>query len=112
MSESSDATEVESESESGNESWISSPTLLPIVMLFLKAPLLSDAALCYVGVLSSNSNSNSNTLRPTDLTIVLEHVQEVLAEGIPTQDTDRLPLVRALSGAATSLAALDAIPCG
>jgi len=84
------------------EEWLSSPEIMSLVLQFLEDPLLSDAALRYVGVLSS--------IKPNELTIVLDHVRSVSGEGVPTRDTERLPLVRAVSVAAVSSeAALEVI---
>jgi len=79
------------------DEWLASPPLMSLVLQFLKVPLLCDGALRYVGVLSS--------VKPTELVIVLDHVQQVVLENegsIPTRDTERLPLVNALSTVATS----------
>lgn len=88
------------------DEWLASPPLMSLVLQFLKDPLLADAALRYVGVLSS--------VRPTEIAIVLDHVKQVVAENggdVPTRDTERLPLVNAISTLAmsTSEVGLNAI---
>ncbi len=79
------------------DEWLASPPLMSLVLQFLKDPLLADAALRYVGMLSS--------VRPTEISIVLDHVKQVVAENggdVPTRDTERLPLVNTLSTLAMS----------
>ena len=79
------------------EEWLASPPLMSLVLQFLKDPLLSDAALRYIGVLV--------VVKPTETTLILDHVREVVSrnEGsIPTRETERLPLVNALVTLATS----------
>jgi hypothetical protein len=80
-----------------NDKWLASPELMSLVLQFLEDPLLSDASLRYVGALSS--------FKPNELATILDYVKKVSSEnnnGVPTRDTERLPLVRALSTAATS----------
>jgi hypothetical protein len=80
---------------STTDKWLESPEIMSLVLQFLEDPLLSDASLRYVGALSF--------LKPNELATILDHVKKVSSEnGVPTRDTERLPLVRALSTAATS----------
>eukprot|EP00531_Pseudo-nitzschia_arenysensis_P018269 CAMPEP_0116121864 /NCGR_PEP_ID=MMETSP0329-20121206/3918_1 /TAXON_ID=697910 /ORGANISM="Pseudo-nitzschia arenysensis, Strain B593" /LENGTH=566 /DNA_ID=CAMNT_0003615693 /DNA_START=1412 /DNA_END=3112 /DNA_ORIENTATION=- len=79
------------------DEWLASPPLMSLILQFLTDPLLSDAALRYIGVLSA--------VKPAELSIVLDHVQQVISQNegsIPTRDTERLPLVNALSTVAMS----------
>jgi len=82
-------------SASTTAEWMASPELMSLVLQFLKDPLLCDAALRYVGVLS--------TMKPNELSIILDHVRTICLErggSPPNRDSERLPLVRAISGAA------------
>jgi hypothetical protein len=84
------------------EEWLVSPSIMSLVLQFLEDPLLSDVALRYVGVLSS--------IKPTELTTILDHAKRVATERIPTRDTERLPLVNVLSRVvASSEAGLRAV---
>lgn len=82
---------------SATDEWLASPPLMSLVLQLLKDPLLADAALRYVGILSA--------VRPTEIATVLDHVKQVVAENggdLPTRDTERLPLINALSTMAMS----------
>ena len=72
--------------------WLSSPEMMAPVLQFLADPLLSDPALRYLGMLA--------TLKPAESTIVFDHIRNLGC--IPTRDTERLPIIRALSRAAVS----------
>ena len=63
--------------------WLSSPEMMSPVLQFLKDPLLCDAALRYIGLVSS--------MKPDEVDIVFDRIKSL--EGrVPTRDVERLPI--------------------
>lgn len=83
----------------GTEEWLASPSIVSVVLKCLKDPLLVDGALRYLGMVAAK-------IQPTATTEILDHVRwtvnEIHGGSVPTRDTERLPLVSAVSGAASS----------
>jgi hypothetical protein len=71
--------------------WLSSPEMMSPILQYLKDPLLCDAALRYVGMLS--------TMKSKEINIVFDHIKSL--GKVPTNEIERLPIIRALSQAAT-----------
>ncbi|OEU23599.1 hypothetical protein FRACYDRAFT_233771 [Fragilariopsis cylindrus CCMP1102] len=71
--------------------WLSSPEMMSPILQYLQDPLLCDGALRYTGMLSS--------MKSNEITIVFDHIKSL--GKVPTNEMERLPIIRALSQAAT-----------
>ena len=71
--------------------WLSSPEMMSPILQYLHDPLLCDGALRYIGMLSS--------MKSNEMTIVFDHIKSL--GKVPTNELERLPIIRALSQAAT-----------
>eukprot|EP00751_Fragilariopsis_kerguelensis_P027997 CAMPEP_0170868010 /NCGR_PEP_ID=MMETSP0734-20130129/23237_1 /TAXON_ID=186038 /ORGANISM="Fragilariopsis kerguelensis, Strain L26-C5" /LENGTH=199 /DNA_ID=CAMNT_0011245565 /DNA_START=196 /DNA_END=791 /DNA_ORIENTATION=- len=70
--------------------WLSSPEMMSPILQFLQDPLLCDADVSMLSI-----------MKPNEISVVLDHIRSI-GSSIPTRETERLPLVHALSQAAAA----------